>query len=116
MIILISDLFDNQDAVINGLAHFKHKHHELIVFHIIDRAEMDFPFDGFKDFIDMETNERIPVDGQAIRTAYKNVFNQFLSFYQKACSERDINYVRAITETPFDYFLYNFLQLRSRSF
>lgn len=116
LIILISDLFDDQDSVVNGLAHFKHRHHEVVVFHVIDMAEWDFPFEGFKDFIDMETKERIPVDCQAIRKEYKNVFNQFISFYQKACSERDISYVKAITQTPFDYFLYNFLQLRSRSF
>lgn len=116
LIILISDLFDDQDSVIKGLAHFRHKHHEVIVFHIIDEAEMEFPFEGFKDFIDMETNERITVDSQTIRTAYKNVFNQFLSFYQKSCSERDINYARAITQTPFDHFLYHFLQLRSQAF
>ncbi len=114
LIILISDLFDDQDAVIKGLAHFKHRHHEVIVLHVLDKAEIDFPFENFKDFIDMETNERIPVDGQAIRNAYTRVFNQFLSFYQKACSERNINYTRAVTQTPFDYFLYNFLQLRSR--
>lgn len=114
LIILISDLFDDQDAVIKGLAHFKHKHHEIIVFHLLDKAEIEFPFEGFKDFIDMETNERIPVDVRAIRNTYRNVFNQFLSFYQKACSERDINYARALTSMPFDYFLYHFLQLRSR--
>jgi len=114
LIILISDLFDDQDAVIKGLAHFKHRHHEVIVLHVLDKAEIDFPFENFKDFIDMETNQKIPVDGQAIRNAYTRVFNQFLSFYQKACSERNINYTRAVTQTPFDYFLYNFLQLRSR--
>ena len=114
LIILISDLFDDQDAVIKGLAHFKHRHHEVIVLHVLDKAEIDFPFENFKDFIDMETNQRIPVDGQAIRNTYTRVFNQFLSFYQKACSERNINYTRAVTQTPFDYFLYNFLQLRSR--
>jgi len=114
LIILISDLFDDQDAVIKGLAHFKHRHHEVIVLHVLDKAEIDFPFENFKDFIDMETNQKIPVDGQAIRNTYTRVFNQFLSFYQKACSERNINYTRAVTQTPFDYFLYNFLQLRSR--
>jgi len=115
LIILISDLFDDQDSVIRGLAHFKHKHHEVIVFHILDRAEIDFPFEKFNDFIDMETNERIPVDAPSVRSEYRNIFNQFLSFYQKACSERNISYARAITETSFDYFLYKFLELRSRT-
>lgn len=114
LIILISDLFDDQDSVIKGLSHFRHKHHEVIVFHIIDPAEMEFPFEGFRDFIDMETNERITVDGKTVRSLYQKVFNQFLSFYKSACAERDINYAMAITKTPFDYFLYHFLQLRSR--
>jgi len=115
LIILMSDLFDDQESVIKGLAHFRHKHHEVIVFHIIDRAEMDFPFEGFKDFIDMETNEKIPVDTASIRATYQRVFNQFTTFYQRACSERGISYAKTVTQTPFDYFLYQFLELRSRT-
>jgi len=115
LIILISDLFDEQESVMRGLAHFRHKHHEVIVFHIIDRGEMEFPFDGFRDFIDMETNERISIDAPAVRAAYQNIFREFLSFYQRGCSERGISYSRALTQTPFDYFLYQFLELRSQT-
>jgi len=115
LIILISDLFDEQDSVMRGLTHFKYKHHELIVFHVIDRGEMEFPFDGFRDFVDMETDERISVDATTIRAAYQKIFKEFLSFYQKGCSEMGINYARAITQTPFDYFLYQFLEMRSQT-
>lgn len=115
LIILISDLFDDQESVMRGLTHFKHKHHEVIVFHVIDKGEMEFPFEGFRDFIDMETNEKISIDASTLRIAYQKVFREFLSFYQRGCSERGISYARAITQKPFDYFLYQFLELRSQT-
>ena len=52
LIILISDLFDDPDEVMKGLLHFRHKKHQVIVFHLVDPDELDFPFRGpvtFKD-------------------------------------------------------------------
>ena len=112
LIILISDLFDDPEKVIKGLAHFRHKHHEVIVFQILDPAEIQFPFNGDYEFVDMETGERVKTDTSYIKNTYKNVFQEFLSQYRKSCSENNISYVKAVTETPFDYFLYRYLTRR----
>ena len=114
LIILISDLFDEPEQVMKGLSHFKHKHHEVIVFHVLDRKESEFPFEGYRDFVDMETGERVPADAFAVRNAYRHVFREFLSYYQRNCADANMSYARAFTDESFDRFLYRYLTARSK--
>ena len=62
LIILISDLYDDPEAVEPALHHFHYKRHEVIVFHVLDHAEITFPFRDTASFVDMETGERLQVD------------------------------------------------------
>ncbi|MCM8769605.1 MAG: DUF58 domain-containing protein [Candidatus Omnitrophica bacterium] len=115
LIILISDLFDEPDKVINGLVHFRHHHHEVIVFQILDAAELDFSFSGHFQFVDMESGEKMDGDSLALSAGYRQAVQSFLRHYQRQCSANNISYARAVTETPFDYFLYQYLNLRART-
>ncbi len=114
LIILISDLFDDPQSVMKGLSHFKYKHHEIIVFHILDPSEIIFPFSGQYEFVDMETGERIVADADYIRGTYRNLLNEFLNFYKVNCSQKNISYALGRTDTPFDYFLYQYLSRRAK--
>ncbi|RKY30757.1 MAG: DUF58 domain-containing protein [Candidatus Omnitrophota bacterium] len=114
LIILISDLFDEPESVMKGLSHFKSKHHEIIVFHILDPYEISFPFSGNYEFVDMETNEKVAVDADYIRDTYRNLFDDFLDFYRVNCSKKNISYALGKTDTPFDYFLYQYLSRRAK--
>ena len=67
LIVLISDLFDEPDDVIRALHHFRHRRHEVIVFHVLDKAEIEFPFGEMIAFHDLETNERIEIDPAYVR-------------------------------------------------
>ena len=71
LIVLISDLYDDPEAVDRALHHFRHKRHEVIVFHVLDRAEIEFPFRETASFVDMETGERIQVDPAYVRDDYR---------------------------------------------
>ena len=71
LIILISDLYDEPEAVDRALHHFRHKRHEVIVFHVLDRSEIEFPFRETASFIDMETGDRIQVDPAYVRDDYR---------------------------------------------
>ncbi|HPP12325.1 MAG TPA: DUF58 domain-containing protein, partial [bacterium] len=99
LIILISDLLDEPEEVIRGLVHFRHHHHEIIVFHILDPAELEFSFTGQFQFLDMETGERLDGDGLALRAGYQKAMANFLHRYQKQCAANNISYARAITRT-----------------
>ena len=67
LIIVISDLYDDESEVIRALRHFRHKKHGVILFHIFDAAELEFPFAKLTQFLDLETGERYQVDPKAVR-------------------------------------------------
>ena len=80
LVILISDLIDNQQKVMDGLRHFRHNKQEVIVFHILDRKELDFDFSDRTKFLDMETGEEITTDPWHIRLNYKKLMHERQKF------------------------------------
>ena len=114
LIIVISDLFDDPKEVMRGLSHFRQKRHEVLVFHVFDKAELDFPFRALADFVDMETNERIQVDPKYVREEYVRLVNEFVDQYRKDCSEMKIEYVATHTGVPYDTMLTEYLGKRAK--
>ena len=117
LIIVISDLVDlfvNNSRVVQGLSHFRHKKHEVIVFHVFDKAELDFPFQRLSDFVDMETRERLQVDPKYVRDEYLNLIEEFKKEFQNECTLKNIDYVPTDTSTPYDFMLTKYLSRRKR--
>ena len=78
LIILVSDLYDDPEAVEPALHHFHYKRHEVIVFHVLDHAEITFPFRDTASFVDMETGERLQVDPAYVRDEYRRQLDAFI--------------------------------------
>jgi uncharacterized protein (DUF58 family) len=114
LIIVLSDLLDDQDSVLSSLKHFRHKKHEVIVFHILDPMEQYFTFEKDTLFIDMETNEKIQTHPWHIRADYKNKIKTFLDRYKRECRQNRIDYFNMDTSTPFDIALLNYLAMRKK--
>lgn len=114
LIILISDLIDNVDEIVRGLQHFRHRHHELIVFHVMDDAELTFPFDRITRFKDIEGSGRVVAHPNSLRERYLERIRGFIERLRGECYERSISYNLASTKQPFDEFLAAFLDKRSR--
>lgn len=114
LIILISDLYDDADKVIRALHHFRHEKHEVIVFHIFDKAEIDFPFDDLVVFHDLETEERIQVDPLYVREEYQRLLAEFIAQYRRACLDSAIDYVMTDTSVPYDFMLSRYLTKRNQ--
>jgi len=114
LIIVFSDLLDDPEGMITGLAHFRHKKHEVVVFHVLDDAEIDFPYDDLIDFEDMETGKRLQVHARLLREQVCAKMDQFLRDVQGRCAEHAIDYVRVRTSTPIHLTLVNYLSKRSR--
>lgn len=112
LVIVISDLYDEPAEIIKALQHFVYKKHQIIVFHIMDRAELTFPFRDVQTMVDMETNERLQVDPRYIRTAYCRQVEQFIDYYRRGCSERNIEYVLTVTDVHYHKMLLNYLAKR----
>ena len=115
LIVLISDLYDEPEEVIRALHHFRHRRHEVILFHVLDKAEIEFPFRDVTSFLDMETGRRIQVDPAYVRNAYTRQIQQFIEGYRRACAEVQIDYVLADTSIPYDFMLSRYIAARNQS-
>jgi len=114
MIIIISDLYDQPDAVLRALQHFCYKKHQLILFHTLDPGELEFPFKRITNFVDLETGQRLQVDPRLLRDSYQRELNAFIERYRKECSDRGIEHVVTSTAEPYDLMLLNYLARRRR--
>jgi uncharacterized protein (DUF58 family) len=112
LVIVLSDLFDDPDALVGALKHFRHKKHEVIVFQILDPAEVSFPFDDVTRIEDMESAREVTSDPQAFRRAYLDELARFLEVIRGGCRTAQIDYVVAQTDHRFDLFLGAYLARR----
>jgi uncharacterized protein (DUF58 family) len=113
VVAVFSDLFDEVARVITGLKHFRHRRHEVIVFHILDPAEIDFPFRDPTLFKGLEGMEDILTDPHALRRAYQVELGSFLTQMEKECRMIDIDYVPLRTDQSLDVPLSSYLASRS---
>ena len=114
LILVFSDFLDDPERVIGGLAHFRHKKHEIILFHVIDPAEQDFPYQDFVEFEDLETQQRLPVQTRLVARNYREKFNAFIQDLQRRCAEHAIEYVPLRTDRPVETALLQYIGKRMR--
>jgi uncharacterized protein (DUF58 family) len=114
LVIVISDLIDNEDSVASGLQHFRHNNHEVIVFHTLDDAELNFPFERITRFQDMEGAGRVVVNPNSLRKKYLERIKAFTQRLEDDCHERKISYNLANTKEAYSPYLAAFLDKRHR--
>jgi uncharacterized protein (DUF58 family) len=114
LIVLVSDLCDEPEEVARALNHFRHRRHEVIVFHVLDKAEIEFPFRETIAFHDLETDERIQIDPAYVRDEYVAQMETFIADHRRACAEASIDYILTDTSVPYDFMLSKYLARRSR--
>ena len=114
LVILISDLMDDQEEVLTGLKHFLYKGHEVIVFHILDPQEINFDFDERVRFKDLELGTNIITDPRQIKKTYQENMNAFIDFYRKNCGKNRIDYIQISTNQPLDTALTEYLAKRKK--
>ena len=112
LVILISDLIDDVEQMMNALMHFRFKGHEVLVFHIVDREELTFPFSETARFDDPETGERITVAPSAIRADYLAAVEEFMDSIRTGCAKIQVDYERMETDRPLDFALFSYLSRR----
>ena len=114
LVILVSDLFDDPKKIISGLKHFRHNKQEIIVFHILDKKELEFDFNSRTKFLDMETGEKLTTEPWHIRSSYTDLINNLRNFYKAECSRNRIDYVSLFTDQNLDIGLSEYLNKRRR--
>ncbi len=114
LIILLSDLLDEPSEIMAGLKHFRHRKHEIIVFHVLDPRERDFAFPLEAIFKDMETGEQINTLPWQVKGDYQKVVGDVISNFARECRMSNIDYVPIDTAMSYDYSLIAFLNKRAR--
>ena len=112
IVLIFSDLFDDVASMLTGLKHFRHRRHDVVVFHTLDPAELDFPFQQTTMFKGLEQLPQVVTDPRSLRKAYLREFESFLRAVQSGCRSQNIQYVRLRTDESLDGVLSNFLIAR----
>lgn len=116
LVILISDLLEDEEQTIKTLQQLRAMGNEVILFHVLDEAELLFPFTESSEFIDAETNESWITSPGAIRKSYLENLNQYLAYCKSKCQGSGIDYCLLNTSQPLDAALNSYLSRRARSF
>jgi len=114
IVILVSDLYDDAARVMEGLRRLSYRGHDVIVFHLLDPAELDFDFAGSAQFVDMETRAEMHVVPEFLKPEYLRVVRDQISYYEKECQKDRIDYALLDTGSPLDHALFTYLLRRER--
>ena len=114
LVILISDLIDDQQKILNGLKHFRHNNQEVIVFHLFDRKELEFDFNSQTKFIDMETREEITTEPWHIRASYKDLISKKQNYFRTKCQANLIDYFPIVTDQSLEFCITEYLKKRKK--
>lgn len=112
LVMIFSDLLTDVDAVTRSLRRLRHGGHDVILFHILDEAEVSFPFEGVCEFEEPESREKLMVDADGYRADYCEEILKFRQAYRQECAQSGIDYVALDTGMQFDKALTEYLVSR----
>jgi uncharacterized protein (DUF58 family) len=112
LVMLFTDLFAEPEPVIRALRRLRHGGHDVILFHILDEAEVRFPFDGLIEFEEPETHEKLQIDASGFQADYLCEIREFCDRYRRECFQNGIDYVQIDTSMQFDRALTEYLTSR----
>ncbi len=113
-VVILSDLFGDAREVLEGIRHFRYRKHEVLVLHVLDPDEINFPFDDLTKFEGLELEPEILVDPRGIRQEYLSQFNAFCQELEKGCAEMQVDLMRMTTDASPTDLLSRYLAGRMR--
>jgi uncharacterized protein (DUF58 family) len=115
MVVLISDLLDDAEAIIRGLKHFQYRGSDVLVFQILDPDELEFPFDRATRFEDLETSEEVMAVPGLVRSHYLEQISGLIERYRRELGGAGIDYQLLSTKQPLEMALLAYLSTRART-
>ena len=115
VVIIISDFLDDLDSIMSGIKHYRYKGHEVILFQILDKKELNLNFDERTKFIDLETSEEITTDPWHIKRDYTKKITNFCNSLKKQCNKNKVDYSLLRTDYPIELALFDYLLKRRQS-
>lgn len=112
-VMLFSDLFDNTEEFIEGLNHLRFGGHNVVLFHVLDRYEIEFPLNGMWKFVGLEGEGELVTQPARVRENYLKEFKDFVRQIKGACDRAEVDYVMVNTGDPIEHTISNYLLQRS---
>jgi uncharacterized protein (DUF58 family) len=114
ILVLISDLYDEPRRVLGAVGRLRNRGNDLIVMHVLDPAELEFPFEDAASFEDMESGERLPVVPAHLRGQYRALVAGHVAELSRLLGEHGVDYALFDTSRPLDHALFEYLSSRQR--
>jgi uncharacterized protein (DUF58 family) len=114
IIFLLSDMFEELEPILSGMKHLRHKRHEVVLWNILDGAELTFPFHESTLFRGMEQFPDLLTDPRALRQGYLDQIEGFIHQLRKGCRDQNIDYVQLRTDTPLNVAMSSYLAHRQK--
>jgi len=111
---LISDFYEEPDAVLEAVKPLRFLGNDLVVFHVLDPAELDFTYDDPSAFEDLESGEQIPIVPESLGDQYRTMIREHTSALATKFSEHRIDYTVLNTALPLDHALFSYLSSREK--
>ena len=112
VVLILSDLLDDVPSMMAGLKHLRHRRHDVIVFHVMDPTELDFPFEQLTRFKGLESLPDVQTDPRSLRKAYLKELHHFRQQIQQGCQNQQTDYLLLRTDQPLDVVLSSYLASR----
>jgi uncharacterized protein (DUF58 family) len=111
---VVSDFYYEPDEIIHAVRYLRGRGHDVMVFHVLDPAEIEFPFEIDSNFEDMESGERIPVIPRRLRERYREVVQAHIQELDRRFKSDRVDYTVLDTSKPLDHALFRYLMLREK--
>jgi uncharacterized protein (DUF58 family) len=114
ILLLISDFYDEPDAIFDAIKPLRFLGNDLIVFHVLDPQEIDFDYDEASAFEDLESGEQVPVVPQSFREQYRSLIREHINALTTRFAGQRIDYAVLNTAEPLDRALFSYLSSREK--
>jgi hypothetical protein len=114
VLVVISDFYEDPEEIVDAVTPLRFRGNDLIVFHVLDPAELEFGFTDAQAFEDLESGEQMPVVPDAMRKEYVSLVNAHIGALQSRFSEVRVDYTLLDTSKPLDHALYKYLSSREK--
>jgi len=114
VLVLVSDLYEDPETVLDAVSPLRFRGHDMIVFHVLDPAEIEFNYDQASAFEDLESGEQIPIVPEALSEQYRQLIREHCEALRSKFSELRIDYALLNTSMPLDHALFNYLSMREQ--
>jgi uncharacterized protein (DUF58 family) len=114
IVVLISDFYEDPERAVEAVRQLRYRGSDVVAFHVLDPAEVEFPFEDATHFEDLETGERIPVVPDTMRDRYRQLIGDHIARLGRLFGEERMDFAMIDTATPLDYALFHYLSERER--